>query len=149
MNDALLARHKAKKQQELDRCRRRFVLATLVCMVVAITASLQLDLADPIPMHTSVLTGQAWLDELITGHHRRFREALGMAKHVFLQLSIELQMFHGLRPSKFVSANEKLAIFLHMARTGSSTRMLQEQFQRSGDTISKYGFFLCIIPSLT
>ncbi|KAJ7624769.1 hypothetical protein FB45DRAFT_687551, partial [Roridomyces roridus] len=58
----------------------------------AITASLRLDVV-PIPMHTSILTGQGWLDELITGHDRRFKENLGMAKHVFFRLSVELQMF--------------------------------------------------------
>lgn len=144
MTDTLLARRK-QKQRELDRRRRHLVLTTLMCMVVTITMSLQLDLEDPLPMHTSVLSGQAWLDELITGHHRRFQDAFGMAKHVFLQLTIELQLFHGLRPSKHVSANEKLATFLHMARTGSNTRMLQERFQRSGETISKYEVFRCNI----
>ncbi|KAF7314852.1 putative nuclease HARBI1-like protein [Mycena kentingensis (nom. inval.)] len=81
---------------------------------------------------------KAWLDELITGHPRRFEENLGMAKHVFLQLSVELQMFHGLRDSKWITANEKLAMFLYMARTGCSTRVLQERFQHSGSTISVY-----------
>ncbi|KAF8171128.1 hypothetical protein BJ912DRAFT_832054, partial [Pholiota molesta] len=41
---------------------------------------------------------------------------------------------------KYVSANEQLAIFLHFARTGASSRMLQERFQRSGETISKQVF---------
>ncbi|KAJ7051092.1 hypothetical protein C8F01DRAFT_1343057, partial [Mycena amicta] len=41
-----------------------------------------------------------------------------------------------LRSTKFVSANEKLATFLHFARVGGTTRVLQERFQRSGDTIS-------------
>ncbi|KAJ7659057.1 hypothetical protein DFH06DRAFT_902339, partial [Mycena polygramma] len=39
--------------------------------------------------------------------------------------------------TKYVSADEKLATFLHFARTGCSTRMLQERFQRSADTINR------------
>ncbi|KAJ7703619.1 hypothetical protein B0H17DRAFT_888348, partial [Mycena rosella] len=39
--------------------------------------------------------------------------------------------------SKLVSSDEKLATFLHFARTGCSSRMLQERFQRSAETIHK------------
>ncbi|KAJ7624770.1 hypothetical protein FB45DRAFT_680123, partial [Roridomyces roridus] len=39
--------------------------------------------------------------------------------------------------TKHILANEKLATFLHMARTGSNSRLLQERLQRSADTISK------------
>ncbi|KAJ7083291.1 hypothetical protein B0H15DRAFT_753796, partial [Mycena belliarum] len=39
--------------------------------------------------------------------------------------------------TKWVSADEKLATFLYFARTGASSRMLQERFQRSADTINK------------
>lgn len=91
----------------------------------------------PEPKHTSHLTGQLWLEELLAGHPERFREQLGLAHHVFRKLSQVLQKSHGLRDSRHVSADEQLAIFLHFARTGLSSRMLQERFQRSGDTISK------------
>ena len=49
----------------------------------------------------------------------------------------ELKLQHGLSDSKYVCAEEKLAIFLHFAQTGASSRMLQERFQRSSETISK------------
>ncbi|KAJ6527229.1 hypothetical protein DFH09DRAFT_894196, partial [Mycena vulgaris] len=65
------------------------------------------------PMHTSSLTGQLWLDELLAGHPVRFREQLGLAKHTFYHLSFELQAFSGLIATKYVSADEKLATFLH------------------------------------
>ena len=63
-----------------------------------------------------------------------------MAHHVFHQLSNELQTHCGLSNSKYVTADEQLAIYLHLARTGLSSWMLQERFQCSGDTISKYIF---------
>ncbi|KAJ7085992.1 hypothetical protein B0H15DRAFT_752426, partial [Mycena belliarum] len=65
------------------------------------------------PMHTSMLTGQLWLTELLNGHPGRFRDQMGMAKEVFYRLSFELQAFSGLVATKFVSADEKLATFLH------------------------------------
>jgi hypothetical protein len=42
--------------------------------------------------------------------------------------------------SKYVSANKKLAIFLHFARTGASSRMLQERFQQSGETLASKSY---------
>src|SRR6266566_4221380 len=38
-------------------------------------------------MHTSVLTGEAWIQELLAGHPVRFQRSMGMAKHVFSALS--------------------------------------------------------------
>ncbi|KAJ7452561.1 hypothetical protein FB451DRAFT_1012732, partial [Mycena latifolia] len=72
---------------------------------------------------------------LMSGHPDRFRDQLGMAKHAFYRLSFELQTVSGLVSTKFVTADEKLATFPHFARTGCSTRVLQERFQRSADTI--------------
>jgi len=89
-------------------------------------------------MRTSILTGQLWLDELLQGHPLRFHEQMGMGRHVFRQLSQELQLHNGLQNSKHVTADEQLAIFIYLARTGQSSRMLQERFQRSGDTISTH-----------
>jgi hypothetical protein len=130
------ARLRDKKRKERDRQRR--LLAALVSTVAAFTASLCLQAQEAIPRHTSVLTGHGWLSELLNGHPDRFRSQLGMGQHVFLRLLGELQSFSGLVHTKFVSAEEKLAIFLHFVRSGCSSRMLQEQFQRSADTVSKY-----------
>ena len=35
------------------------------------------------PLHTSVLSGQQWLEELLAGHNMRFYNELGMNKFVF------------------------------------------------------------------
>jgi hypothetical protein len=63
---------------------------------------------------------------------------MGMTKEVFLQLSRELQLNHGLMPEKYVSVNEQLAIFVYFLRTGNRAAQLQERFQRSPGTISWY-----------
>ncbi|KAI9447358.1 hypothetical protein BJY52DRAFT_1127464, partial [Lactarius psammicola] len=44
----------------------------------------------------------------------------------------------GLCNTRHVSAEKQLAIFLHYACHGLSNRALQERFQRSRDTITKY-----------
>ena len=109
-------------------------LATLtVLLAVAIQDPLSLS---PTPMRTSILSGQMWLDELLVGHPERFREQFGMSKHAFQLLSRELQLCGRLVNRRHVTVDEQLATFLYFARTGSSTRILQERFQRSASTIS-------------
>ena len=83
------------------------------------------------------LTGQNWIDELLNGHSGRFYNQLGMHKHVFSALVKVLQSWTAFADTKYVSAEEQLAIFLHFAWWGESNRALQEQFQCSPDTITK------------
>ena len=108
------------------------IFASAVAALITVAATSTLNT----PIRTSILTGQRWLAELYSSPVRMY-EQLGMAKHVFRKLCAELKLQHGLSDSKYIFAEEKLAIFLHFARTGASSRMLQERFQRSGETISK------------
>ena len=89
------------------------------------------------PQHTSILTGQLWINELLDGHDGRFYNELGLNKFVFHRLLTTLETATGLRGTRHVSAAEQVAIFLHYVRRGLSNRALQERFQRSGDTIMK------------
>lgn len=66
------------------------------------------------PVRTSILTGQLWLTELYMSPVHMY-EQLGMVKHVFRKLCAELQLQHDLSDSKYISMEEKLAIFLHFA----------------------------------
>ena len=114
--------------------------AVVACSLTALTTSLALVMQDPlalrpIPMRTSILSGQMWLDELLAGHPERFSEQFGMSKYAFQLLSRELQLHSGLTDRRHITADEQLATFLYIVRTGSSTRILQECFQRSPSTI--------------
>ena len=90
-----------------------------------------------VPVHTSRLTGQNWIDELWDGHDRRFYNEIGLRKHVFVKLVSVLERDAGIIHTQHVSIEEQVAIFLHYAHRGLSNRALQEQFQRSTDTITK------------
>ena len=92
---------------------------------------------EKVAQHTSTLSGQQWVDELRGGHPERFKNEMGMSKHVFNKLLKMLKEDGGLKDTRYVSAEEHLAIFLHFAHQALSNRGLQERFQRSGDTISK------------
>ncbi|KAH8826312.1 hypothetical protein DL96DRAFT_1465531, partial [Flagelloscypha sp. PMI_526] len=65
------------------------------------------------PYHTSALTGQMWVDELLRGHPQRIQDNLGVSLEVFVLLLGELHAYGGLQPSRDVSMEEKLAIFLY------------------------------------
>jgi len=88
------------------------------------------------PYHTSILSGYAWVQELLHGHPERIRTELGVHKEVFNALIEELRsMGHG--DSKYVMLEEQLAIFLYTSVTGLSIRHVGERFQQANGTISK------------
>ena len=91
-----------------------------------------------VPVHTSWLLGQQWLDELINGHNQRFHNKMGIHKHVFVRLVCMLGRDTGLADTWYILAEEQLVIFLHYIHQGLSNCALQECFQRSVDTITKY-----------
>jgi hypothetical protein len=90
-----------------------------------------------VPVHTSWLSGQQWVDELIDGHDRRFHNEMGLCKHVFTKLVSVLETDTGITHNQSVSAEEQVAIFLHYVHHELSNCALQEQFQRSADMITK------------
>ncbi|KAM5530440.1 hypothetical protein V8D89_015880 [Ganoderma adspersum] len=73
------------------------------------------------PMHTSILSGQGWVDELLNGHELRFSNQFAMEKFVFKRLITTIHKKAGCGGSKYVSTGDsKLAIFLYACTTGLS-----------------------------
>jgi hypothetical protein len=70
------------------------------------------------------------------GHPDRIKTELGMRCHVFKNLAAVLATC-GLKPSKHLSREEQLAIFLYGSVTGLAIRHIGERFQHSNDTISR------------
>ncbi|KAJ7196897.1 hypothetical protein B0H12DRAFT_1038097, partial [Mycena haematopus] len=65
-------------------------------------------------MHTSALSGRAWLDELLAGHPNRIYIALGMRRHVFLALVLQLRLMgHMESQNSRINLDESVAIFLY------------------------------------
>ncbi|KAJ7933589.1 hypothetical protein B0H13DRAFT_1592252, partial [Mycena leptocephala] len=82
------------------------------------------------------------IDPAIGGHLDRFRRAFGMNRHFFLKLIQALRVKCTLAPTKYVSSEEQVAIFLRI--TGLGNREHQERFQRSGETISKCAYSIVL-----
>jgi hypothetical protein len=120
---------------QIRRRLHQFVVLFLSIVVTATAAVLQ-SVEGREPYHTSVLTGEGWVMELLGGHPDRIRCELGVSLDVFSDLISDLRaMGHG--NSRNVSLEEQLAIFLYAAVTGLTVRHLGERFQRSNDTISR------------
>jgi hypothetical protein len=109
--------------------------ALIVSIVVSATANILQSLYIQEPYHTSALSGEAWVLELLCGHPNRIRTELGMSIEVFSNLVQELRDI-GHQNSRNVSLEEQLAIFLYMCVTGLTIRHVGERFQRSNETIS-------------
>jgi hypothetical protein len=79
------------------------------------------------PYHTSILTGEGWVLELLAGHPDWIRCELGVSHEVFAAL-ISALWERGNGNSKYVSLEEQLAIFLYASVTGLTIRHLGEWF---------------------
>jgi hypothetical protein len=134
-NDQRVAEARALRRVQ----RRQLVhqISLLVGLIIASTGSLVQSLYHREPYHTSSLSGENWVLELLVGHPERIRCELGVCQQVFGALISDLhEMGHG--NSRHVSLEEQLAIFLYGCVTGLPVRHLGERFQRSNDTISRY-----------
>jgi hypothetical protein len=94
------------------------------------------------PYHTSALSGEHWVQELLAGHPERIRTELGVYRSTFIVLVKAIQAV-GLHSSRNVSIEEQLSIFLYTVVTGLPCTHIREHFQRSSDTITK-----CVINDI-
>ena len=77
------------------------------------------------PCRTSKLTGEQWVQELLTGNARRFREVFRMTKPTYLFIR-DLLLEKGLiSASRYISVDEKLAIFFIIGHNATN-RAAQE-----------------------
>jgi len=85
-------------------------------------------------VRTSVLTGRMYMQELLNGHPRRFKEITRMELPTFLAICQDLQEVE-LKETLNVSVEEQLTMFLSVVGHGWSNRDVQERFQHSGETV--------------
>ena len=81
-----------------------------------------------LPYHTSALTGEGWVMELLAGHPWHICMELGVSHEVFIASIDELHHM-GHTDSKFISLEEQVAIFLYASVTGLTVWHLGERFQ--------------------
>ena len=97
-------------------------------------------------IHTSVRNGATFIDETLNGHEVLCQRRFHMEREIFRALVRRLRE-KGLVDSRYVSVEEQLAIFLYAVSKNASNRVLQDQFQHSGETISRH--FAAVLNALT
>ena len=124
------------------KCRRSIdTLLALLSSATAVFATCQavVELLTPIdctPYHTSALSGEQWVQELLSGHPRWICTEFGVYQQTFLTL---VQTLHDISIQSLchVTIEEQVAIFLYTVVTGLSSAHVGEHFQRFPTTISK------------
>ena len=95
------------------------LLSIIFCTVSSATeaACLPPSHKEPEPYHTSILSGEGWVLELLMGHPERICNELRVHANIFNHLISTLRSY-GHTNSRFVSLEEQLAIFLYMCVMG-------------------------------
>ena len=88
------------------------------------------------PYHTSALSGEAWVQELLSGHPECIKNELGVYWGTFVILIKAFQML-SIQSLHHVSIKEQLSIFLYTAVTGLSCIHVREHFQWTPSMIIK------------
>lgn len=114
------------------------MVSAIACMAYAAASTYHLTSIHH-PYHNSLLSGPAWVRELLLGNSYRIRENLGLGRRAFRRLVTALEQKTGLCDSRRgIRTNEQVAIFLYTVTTGLTLCKVAERFQRSTSTISWY-----------
>jgi hypothetical protein len=80
-------------------------------------------------------TWMRWLNEILNGHCvNMFR----MDAETLQSLCVDLETLHRLKQSRRIIVIEKVCMFPYTLALGSSNMEVQERFQHSGETVSRY-----------
>lgn len=90
------------------------------------------------PCMISSQTDNMWLIEVLEGNESCCHNMFKMEKRVFIMLLNDLVSNEGLKGSRNISPAEILGMFMYALGHGVGNRNVQECFQRSGKTVSRY-----------
>lgn len=96
--------------------------------------------SDKKPCRTSSYKGNAWVGELMDEDANPIRcyQMFRMDRIIFNNLIHDLVTSYNLEGTRNIDVTEMLGIFLHILGHGIGNWLIQERFQRSGETVSRY-----------
>ena len=97
-------------------------------------------------MHNSILPGWLKVEEYLQGHLRRMFNRVRMTLHVFTALCMLLKQRGLLADSQGLVVEEQLFMFLTIISQSENSRATQDDFQHSGEIISRH--FTTILEAL-
>ena len=90
------------------------------------------------PCRTSALRGHDYVIELLNGNDSRCFDCFRMKRITFIRFCEDLKSKTNLKSSRYLTVQEKVAIFLLIISHNESNRIAAERFQHSGYTISSF-----------
>ena len=84
------APHLTLLQQELFAQIMQQIIVLVINVIIPEAMRIMQQYNIRVPYHTSILRRQDWVDELLNGHPRQIHTCLGVYKHVFEALILEL-----------------------------------------------------------
>ena len=117
-----------------------------------VVGAIEASKSERVPRNTGQ-KGGVYLQELLASTPRRIYDVLRMKKETFISLCTWLQVNGGLAPSRYIAVDEQVFMFLWTLNYSASNRQVEERFQHSGETVSRYSlhftFFSTINKYLT
>jgi hypothetical protein len=89
------------------------------------------------PYKDAIFTGDAYVKHILNGNWLRAQAMFQLSVEVFQLCSDEILEINIEPCSKLVSMDKQLAIFLYIVGQNATNRQTQDQFQHSGETISR------------
>ncbi|KAJ9553401.1 hypothetical protein OSB04_017446, partial [Centaurea solstitialis] len=87
--------------------------------------------------NTSALSGHAYTQELLNGSSTQCQELMRLSRHAYVLLCNYFKEKNWVRSSRYVSVEEKMAIFLTIIGHNELFRVVKRRFQHSTSTINK------------
>ncbi|OAV89880.1 hypothetical protein PTTG_28493 [Puccinia triticina 1-1 BBBD Race 1] len=121
------------RQQEQMKRKRRFLL--FLVSIIGLRQWSRLHHREP--YNDAIFGGAAYIKHILGGNARRAQAMLRLSIDTFKGCSVELDSINYEPVSRILSMDKQLGIFLYIVGQNATNRQAQDQFQHSGETISR------------
>ncbi|OIT28137.1 hypothetical protein A4A49_59151, partial [Nicotiana attenuata] len=116
----------------------QFMMFLAKCVLLVSIIGKYLGIGPKERVYRSILTRADFIKDLIEGHFRGCYDLLRMNVGCFLQLADEMKTRGLLTDSRTIKVEEQMAIFVFTLAHNERNIVVQNRFQHSGETISRY-----------